>query len=674
MIDKDKLAEIVAAYKENFASVWPEEAYKWEAVAWFQEHWKPEAEDFSAMFEKATEKAPNLLASNYFYPRKMILDYSRKEPETVRNMFAELFAEEHGPDIAERVDRFRRQADVLKNRYNEPQKQHYQNTNAISTYLWLMYPEKYYIYRYSVCVAVARKLDSDFVPKGNGTTEEMLEGIRLYDEIKEEIQKDETLLAMVREALGEGFKKDSDIQLNTLVIDIAFFIYYYYPRLYHGPSIWKISHGSKSIKEEQAAELDKHQWVAVDKNTNGKGGSKTSQGEDFISTMKKGDYFYMCRGNSIQLLGQIISEEAVPCEVVPREEFYQREYRLIAKSKNTARYLDSQKWWTPNDNSTCIKVPDHEKQLFEELILQPYFGLTLPELSEESDEAVSDAYSSKEFLEDVFMTQEQYNALTGLLRHKQNVILQGAPGVGKTFCAKRLAYSMMGERDESRIQFIQFHQNYSYEDFIMGYKPDGNGFRLKNGIFYDFCRKAAEDPQRDYFFIIDEINRGNLSKIFGELLMLIEKDYRDETAVLAYTGEPFTVPKNLYIIGMMNTADRSLALLDYALRRRFSFFTMEPGFETDGFKKMQQKMESKTFDALIEKIIEINKEIVKDDALGSSFQIGHSYFCSQETYSEEWLKSVVYYDIIPMLEEYWFDNKDRVQEWKDKLSGVFNGQ
>ena len=144
----------------------------------------------------------------------------------------------------------------------------------------------------------------------------------------------------------------------------------------------------------------------------------------------------------------------------------------------------------------------------------------------------------------------------------------------------------MGEKDSSRIELIQFHQNYSYEDFIMGFKPeqDGDGFKLTSGIFYNFCKKAEANPENDYFFIIDEINRGNMSKIFGELLMAIEKEYRGKNITLAYSGIKFMVPSNVYIIGMMNTADRSLAMIDYALRRRFSFFEMEPGFETEGLK------------------------------------------------------------------------------------------
>ena len=283
-------------------------------------------------------------------------------------------------------------------------------------------------------------------------------------------------------------------------------------------------------------------------------------------------------------------------------------------------------------------------------------------------------YTKDDFLSEVYMTSEKYDALKGLLYNKKNIILQGAPGVGKTFAAKRLAYSVMGEKDDSRVELIQFHQNYSYEDFIMGYKPSGQGYELQTGIFYKFCQKAANNPEKPYFFIIDEINRGNMSKIFGELLMLIEKDYRGKKLILAYSGKPFSVPKNIYIIGMMNTADRSLALIDYALRRRFSFFAMEPGFQSEGFQAYMKKLDNDTFAALIEKIQELNHEITKDASLGAGFCIGHSYFCGQEQCSQAWMQLVVEYDILPMLEEYWFDEPAKIQKWQNVLRGVFDDE
>ncbi|MCH5301163.1 MAG: AAA family ATPase, partial [Ruminococcus sp.] len=192
----------------------------------------------------------------------------------------------------------------------------------------------------------------------------------------------------------------------------------------------------------------------------------------------------------------------------------------------------------------------------------------------------------EQFLSEVFIKESEFDKLSSLLKNKKNIILQGAPGVGKTFAAKRLAYALMGVKDDDRIRMVQFHQSYSYEDFIEGYRPnETGGFDLRDGVFKEFCDAASKDANRDYFFIIDEINRGNLSKIFGELLMLIEADKRgnDYSVNLVYSNKKLSLPENLYIIGMMNTADRSLAMIDYALRRRFAFYTMTPAFDNKTF-------------------------------------------------------------------------------------------
>ena len=276
------------------------------------------------------------------------------------------------------------------------------------------------------------------------------------------------------------------------------------------------------------------------------------------------------------------------------------------------------------------------------------------------------------------MDEEKYDRLVKLLRRKKNIILQGAPGVGKTFAAKRLAYSMMGVKDISRVEMVQFHQSYSYEDFVVGYRPTKTGFDKNYGPFYHFCSRAQNDKNNDYFFIIDEINRGNLSKIFGELFMLIESDKRGAELNLLYVNESFSVPPNVHIIGMMNTADRSLAMMDYALRRRFSFYEFEPAFDTAGFRKYQKTLDNPKFNRLIDCVKELNRAIEEDPSLGRGFRIGHSYFVInkpkdaddtwlKEHMDDDWLNDVIDFELIPLLEEYWFDDGKKVEEWTERL-------
>ena len=202
----------------------------------------------------------------------------------------------------------------------------------------------------------------------------------------------------------------------------------------------------------------------------------------------------------------------------------------------------------------------------------------------------------------------------------------------------------------------------------MGYRPNEIGFELKEGPFYQFCKVASENLDDDYFFIIDEINRGNMSKVFGELMMLIESDKRGEELTLTYSDSPFYVPDNLYIIGMMNTADRSLAIIDYALRRRFCFFELEPAFGTDAFKNhlLAQGANEDLINKIKMKIGSINLEISKDVNLGKGFRIGHSYFCNYSI-SDKWYEEVIKYEIQPLIKEYWFDEEEKAKNYVEEL-------
>lgn len=294
------------------------------------------------------------------------------------------------------------------------------------------------------------------------------------------------------------------------------------------------------------------------------------------------------------------------------------------------------------------------------------------------DTVQPEPFDINEAMLELFLERDDVERYLEIWENKKNLILQGAPGVGKSFIARWLAYALIGFKDDSKVQTVQFHQSYSYEDFVQGYRPNGNqGFERKNGSFYEFCARAIKDPNGTYVFIIDEINRGNLSKIFGELMLLIEPDKREPkwATRLAYAtnlDEKFYVPENLHILGMMNTADRSLSLVDYALRRRFAFVSMEPLFGAPKFRQHLQRLgvPEDTINQITTRMAELNQAIESDRVnLGPGFRIGHSFFTPAKGVADAdaWYRRVVETEIYPLLEEYWFDSPETADQWRDKL-------
>jgi 5-methylcytosine-specific restriction enzyme B len=302
--------------------------------------------------------------------------------------------------------------------------------------------------------------------------------------------------------------------------------------------------------------------------------------------------------------------------------------------------------------------------------------------ADEELEPVHKPYSVEDLVATgVFLNEDELRQILSRLEAKKAMIIQGPPGVGKTFLARKLAYALMKEVDSERIEMVQFHQSYSYDDFVRGYRPvEGrtSGFGLQNGVFYNFCQRAISDPDHEYVFIIDEINRGNLSQIFGELLMLIEADKRGPAFAvpLVYRSpdEPrFFVPQNLYLIGLMNQADRSLAMVDYALRRRFVFVTLQPQYESRLFQHwlLERGMKPGLVELIASRLSELNRAIREDPLLGDKYQVGHSYFTPRgEDFSglnEEWYRAIIRTEIAPLLREYWFDNPRKAEEMENKL-------
>ncbi len=797
MFDQFRLKEVLAQYKQSFVSTqWGNEKYKWEAVKWFQDNWDVNAQNFPEMLNRSLDKTFNLLASNNNFPKGMIVGFAKAAPEEVRAMFIALFDE--SKDVFERMNAFKMQSSILLEKYGNGAAQHYQYENAISTYLWLRYPDKYYIYKFGEVKTVASELEADYRFKKGAYADNIRNFLRLYDEISLALKEDTELVNLFQSQLTDTCYPDPE--LKTLTIDVGFYIsrffsqkdldiqvedewfpatytpgfsvddwvkllgdpeifttgsleimkrmkdyggqatctqlavkygesknFYsagssalarriadktgcpvteedtenskWWPILYVGRYASKVEQGSYTwrLRDELAAALDKVDLSGIELYV------KAAPGEEdhgywwlnanpkiwSFSDIAVGEVqsytLYNENGNKRRIFQNFLDAKAgdmiIGYESNPVKQIVAIG-RISAEQDGEKLFFEKVEGLTsPIDYATLKECPELERMEYFQNPQGSLFKLTRGEydfildmIREENpvtQEASIDAYTKSDFLDEVYMTEKRYENLVAVLRNKKNIILQGAPGVGKTFAARRLAWSMMGEKDDSRIEFVQFHQNYSYEDFMMGYKPVEAGFELKYGIFYRFCQKAANQPDKEFFFIIDEINRGNMSKIFGELLMLIEKDYRGTRATLAYNGLSFSVPKNLYIIGMMNTADRSLAMIDYALRRRFSFFEVEPGFDSEGFIHYQNGLNNETLNELVNKVKDLNHEISLDKSLGKGFCIGHSYFCGRDVCTEEWLHSIVDYDILPMLSEYWFDDTNKLQRWENILQGVF---
>ena len=798
MFDQFRLKDVLAQYKQSFVSTqWGNEKYKWEAVKWFQDNWDVNASDFPEMLSRSLDKTFNLLASNNNFPKGMIVGFAKAAPEEVRAMFIALFDESQ--DVFERMNAFKMQSSILLEKYGNGAAQHYQYENAISTYLWLRYPDKYYIYKFGEVKTVSSELESDYRFKKGAYADNIRNFLRLYDEISAALKEDTELVNLFQSQLTDTCYPDPE--LKTLTIDVGFYI----SRLYSQENAEK-AEAAAWFPSDYTPGLTEEDWLALlgddkvfttgsleimkrmkdyggqatctqlavkygetknfyltgstalakrvvektgcpvltdDKNENskwwpvlyiGRYATKDEQGsyiwklrDELSAALDKTDlsgielyvaaapgeedrgYWWLNANPKIWSYSDIAVGEVQSYTLYNENGNKRRIFQnfldakagdmIIGYESNPVKQIvaigrvsaeqDGEKLFfekvegltSPIDYATLKECPELERMEYFQNPQGSLFKLTRGEydfildmIREEnpvSTDAAIDAYTKSDFLDEVYMTEKRYENLVAVLRNKKNIILQGAPGVGKTFAARRLAWSMMGEKDDNRIEFVQFHQNYSYEDFMMGYKPVEDGFELKYGIFYRFCQKAANQPDKEFFFIIDEINRGNMSKIFGELLMLIEKDYRGTKATLAYNGLSFSVPRNLYIIGMMNTADRSLAMIDYALRRRFSFFEVEPGFDSEGFVHYQNGLNNETLNELISKVKDLNHEIALDKSLGKGFCIGHSYFCGRDVCTDEWLHSIVDYDILPMLSEYWFDDPNKLQRWENILQGVF---
>ena len=422
-------------------------------------------------------------------------------------------------------------------------------------------------------------------------------------------------------------------------------------------AFWKISHGPYWFDQSDYEYFLTEKLIVVGRD----------YFEDFNS-IERGDYFYLTHGNTsgggqgIQLLGKVVDDSAQNCTRSKYGEWLQRRYEIINELPSTANkfYYGQAKKWTPNYSSTIVKIRKEQEKEFEQLILQPFFNLKIDPTTGEPVDIDADA---PELPAQVEMPKKIFPL---------NQILYGVPGTGKTYITAAYAVAIcdnqpLGDdykaikvrynqlRKDGRINFVTFHQSYGYEDFIEGIRPtvaNGNiSYEVQAGVFKKFCEIADLNPAYNFVFIIDEINRGNISKIFGELITLIEEDKRGELYVTLPTSrESFTVPKNVYLLGTMNTADRSIALLDTALRRRFDFIAMPPRPEL-----LSDNIDGVNLQAVL---TELNKRIEK--FLDGDYAIGHAYFIGCKSRAD--IDDVIRRKIRPLLQEYFYEDGDRVDE------------
>jgi len=665
------------------------EEYKWDILG--KNYWDIEADDMTEMVKKIPFK-------NLVYPLAVgvLKQLASNYPDELKEGLKTLFYSNE--DLVDRIRIFRNLVDSLYKKIDHTLSSHH-DERTVAAYLAFFNPDKYPLYKSSFYVgyckllnrkpAVASEKYQDYINLVDDLIGKYIKPdkdlLQIYDNVRGKDRfEDKNYYLLAQDLLfrlldGKGDfieKKESDYKTKSETPISTFADLEMKPLeieetedeepqgqqqfwwLNANVEIWSINDCKKGDRETYTARNEK--------------GNKRRIYKHFQS-VRKGDYLI---GYETSPVKQIRAIFEISRGLHPRpEEGEVIEIELIEKLEVPVGWNELQN--NPalkncevfvNNQGSLFMLTEEEFDVIREVIDNKNIGVL-------ENTAIAE-YDYENDPEKPFIPVGAFKQILEVLKRKKNIILQGPPGVGKTFVARKIAYEMMGVKNDANIEMVQFHQSFSYEDFIQGLRPGKENFELKNGVFYTFCQKAHTHPDRQFFFIIDEINRGNLSKIFGELMMLVEPDKRKEKFALKLTYsedeyDRFYIPENLYIIGTMNTADRSLAIVDYALRRRFAFINIEPDFGPafQNFVKIKGLSKDLT-EYICNSMSKINSEIQKDVNLGSGFKIGHSYFCSYSVTMAErdWYNEVITFEIKPLLEEIWFDDLEKVKRLVNEIS------
>jgi 5-methylcytosine-specific restriction protein B len=709
----DRLTPLISNYKQHLPEWTRDELYKWRAVHVFQENWDLEAPDFPAMLRRSLAETGNLLSSAQYFAKRMIERFAEQLPEEVRVAFSQLFDESQ--PLAERLPRFKAAAEDWRERFEgPPANSHYQDERAMLVYLTLRYPDWYYLFKPMMYQDFAELVGAAVDKRQRAKIERVLGYIELANQVRDVLGQDDALVAAHHARLPADVYPDAALHLLT-----QDFIYCTVraakataqaeqpngvgpatlddddnadekEQPHEQPLAWAIGageggylwndwkdNGEMSIGWDDLGDLRNYntkeaiRQELLEETTNG----STRKNDalacwQFYQDIRPGDYVVAKRGRTRVLgVGRVVGEYEFQPDRSNFQHIRRVKWLLEGSWERTADAgLPTKTLTEVTHYKTFIKPVLAELETPAQLrrieLIPIKTGGEAKKKPDNLDKPARPAYTFADAAADLFMPEEALAGLLSSLQRKKNLILQGPPGVGKSFVARRLAYLLLGEEDADRVEMVQFHPSYSYEDFIMGYRAtEKGGFAREAGVFLKFVRDVAlANPDQPHVFIIDELNRANLGKVLGEGMLLLESDKRGPAhkVRLPYGDEFMFLPDNLYVIGTMNTADRSLALVDFALRRRFAFKRLHPELGMRFVNHLRQKhsVDAEVVTQLVAALNRLNTKIEQDRTLGLDFLIGHSYYSEgpqeQET-AQQWLARVLEDEIEPQLQEYWIE-------------------